>query len=652
MIVAWSDFFAILLIALYLIGTSLAWWLPLAVWWKNSQQAFQWSMPVSWSVQILIGYVFYSAGGFLWFMPLYFGVMLIINIFALVGWSYRRERLIRLPKYSSFSVLLGLFATAVMVYVRLYDPLHTLAPGNNDTANHLGFLYDLYRLGHLSNPYYAPGYHLFLGILTTLLDQVAIYRWVGPISSIVLAGGIYLFVRQYITQPIIRWVYLIGTGSYLFYQWVLQTMSLFSSALTFLYFVAFLALLIQHDMSWRRRLGLFSLLGLALAVTVPYFFIQFFFVIFALFIISCVWRQPFSWKRCIVFMFIVVLCIGVAVGHVYLQTKVLHRGGSFPEIPIITNENNEVLLISNFDDSVTEDPNNGIVVDQTSGPSASDESVVERAFGSAFFDRLQQFTWYQQMRPMILTIMDVFSFKQIRPANTLLNIGAYAWFVIAIVMLVSGLKTRSPLWIVVAVASIIYGFVIQTGSLELSFYRGRSGWYLLWLALFGIVVIFERYYRPAWKWPILVAGFITAIWAVTHPPMFYRPYYREVFDASWLSIDATARPRLFIISRQHLLGLMYPSAVILPYDVPTLLLPDSASNRYLIFEKDFYTVDPVLSQQGLNGDADYSVFYEQQTMQKAAFDQTSAAMQSSPQFTNYTAVWQNDHIVIYQWKRP
>lgn len=660
MIFSWHDASAIAIIAAYALTCSLAWWIPLTAWWQDSKQAFKWSMPISFSIQILIGYIFYCFAQVMWFMPVYAGIVVLMNIVTIVLWRQRLQTLLRWPKLTLWYWLLGVLALGVTIYVRLYDPVQTLAPGNNDTANHLGFLYDLYKLGYLSNPYYAPGYHLIMGPLTLVLDQISVYRWVGPVFSIIFAGGMYAFVRDYLKHSLVRWLYVLGSSSYILHQWILQTMGLFSSALTFIYLIAFLSLLTETIFSWQRRVLVYAVLGVALAVSVPYFFIQFIFVVLMLFLLALGRRSLQQWRYYGVCLCLTALCIGIGVGHVYLQTKLLQRGGGFPEVPIITkDDNNQVSLKSNFDDAVTEHPNDALVPDPSDALDQSDDTTVvtEPSTGSQLsltdqliqqIDRYDRFGWYQKIRPLILTAIDILAIKQLRPAQTFLSIGAYLWIVLAMAMLIIGLWRRLLPWVGVATASIMYGFAIQTGSLELSFYRGRSGWYLLFLALLGSVLILDRYYRPKLKWPLLITGLLVAVVNVRCPPAQYRPYYQEVFDAAWLHIPRVNDTRPVIISRQPLLQLLYPKALILPYDVSTLTLSEAEKNLFLIYEKEFYPVDPILSQQALSGDVNFKEFQDKQTVLKNMFEQTNQAIQESPAFAHYSLLWENDHIAIYQ----
>lgn len=658
MIFSWTDLYAVGVIAVYIAICSFAWWLPLTALWKNGQLALRWTMPVSFSIQILVGYAFYSAGFMGWYVPVYGGIVLLAQVLVLTLWRKRLLELPKLPRLSPWYWGMAGLAIVVVVVTRLYDPLTTLAPGNNDSLNHLRFLYDLYDLGHLSNTYYAPGYHLVFAFLTELLDQVAVYRWIGPVTGIALASGIYLFVQAYVKQPMVRWLYVIASSSFFLQQWVLQTMSLFSTALTFLYIFAFLTLLSDTAMMFRRRLGLFSLLGLALALTVPYFFIQFFFVSFGLLVVSGIWRKTLAWKQLLAYTGIIVVCIMVGVGHVYFQTRVLQRGGGFPEIPIISTDTNQVTTLkSNYDDSVTERPTttSSVVIEPitvSTTPIVTEENFTDRML-TRLSEALPYSLYQQQLRPLVTTAVDVIKIKQFRPLNSVLSIGAYVWIGMSLLMLISGLRQKSIWWVTMSVASLVYGWAIQTGSLELSFYRGRSGWYLLWLALYGSILVFDRLYRPSWRWPVIIGGLILAVTAVIFPPQFYRPYYEEVFDASYEVVTQVNGSRAAIITRQPLLALLHQDAVVLPYDVSAVTtLPGSEKNRYIIYEKDFFSVDPLLSQQGLSGDADFSTFYQNQKLYKSALDQTNAAILAAPEFADYQVVWENEHIVIYHLVLP
>jgi hypothetical protein len=316
----------------------------------------------------------------------------------------------------------------------------------------------------------------------------------------------------------------------------------------------------------------------------------------------------------------------VSFGHVYLQTSL--RPGGFPTIPIASNAPAGESV--NFNTDVVRSEQNPI-----------SRSIVHLSDRYSFVNSF--------ILPTYGSAVDSFRFKNLRVPTDVLSFGAYFWIFISFFFLIYSIKKKDPLWTAVFSFSLFYGLSIQTGMFEMSYYRGRSGWYLLMLSIIGLALIFDGI-----KWRskskiilyLLLAGLFVS--SFIRPPVFYRAYIKDPFAAAYEIKEKFPGKNVTIISNQRDLALLSNEFNILK------LVPESFdglsahSFTFLILEKKYFKKDPVLSQQALATDKGYKEFDQREEKKKEKFDETNLEIKSLRAFKLFDKYWENDNIEVYK----
>jgi len=625
MIFTFTDVWKILEISIVLFASAFALYLPLIIFVRTGRNTLKCVIPVSISVQIIFAYVFYCFAAVKYYPPVYFGIILALNIFAVIKlrvWQKGFKFIQPKP--------LGLFITlalvSVLVYSRFYDSLMFVAPGTIDTFNHLTFLKDLKTIGFLSNSYYAPGFHLFIYPLTYLVDFAGIYRFSGGVVGLIFVLSVYLAFKDTFKNLVsVILLLLILTFPFL-NDFILATIGFYSTSLSFILFVGFLYPLFSLDeLGGKKVFLLYLTVSLALAVTVPYLLVQFIPALAFLSLVVLITKKSLvakSKKLFLIFIAISVLGFIVSFAHVYLQTKALHVSNSFPE-----------LLIS---DPKTEKVSTNLNKPVTGGIESADRSAPRHG---AFYN--------SYISPMILTAKDVLSVKNIRPINNFLSAGAYAWTLLSILLIFYSIRKNKKQLLVISALSIIFGFAILTGVFEMTFYRGRSGWYLMFLAAVGIAYMFDEIYQKRdIFWGLVFV--ILAFFAIMRPPHYYRAYFPEIFTEAYKISKAAGAERVTVITRYYQLAMISKNLDILPFEEKSLSA--EGDKKFLIMEKKYFRVDPVLSQQALSIDRVLKNFNEKQKGYEGNFNEQIKTITSSEKFSNFEKYWENDNILIYRQK--
>ncbi|EKD75933.1 MAG: hypothetical protein ACD_43C00272G0003 [uncultured bacterium] len=644
-----------LLVLVMLLASGFAWFLPLAWWLRDSRLAFKLSIPISLAVEVLVGYVFYCLGTIMWF-PLWYGiVILLLNIYITVRVPLRQFTFSTWLKTITWKKLVIAFSVAsVVLYVLYYDAWSTIAPGNNDTLNHFSLMQDLPQLGYLSSTYYAPGFHIIVLPLFNIVSDISLYRFVGPAFGVLTIIAIYAMLTDFIKQYVLRVLLVVVCLSPVFHQLTLQFISFFSSSLTFIYLVFFFYIITTPaQITHRLRLILIMIAGVGLSLTVPYFYVQLFPIIVLATILAFCYKKYFDknwWHFLFMVSLGVVIFLMVAMGHVFLQTKLLHPGtGGFPEIPIANVASDDTIIItSTYNNSVASvDTTNTLPTDSTPTQSMSVEPSLYHTIESNSF-------FIENVLPLFNTLEELVRVKNMRSFDNVLAIGAYIWLILAVGLLVWAIITSNKTVFVLSIASIVYGVATQTGILELGYYRGRCGWYLMSLSWITSVVVVSRLYPKQKLWDRLAAVgcIVMALWAIWRPPVFYRPYYSQMLDqAAQINSDFVGQRNWFagnwFDGIQRGLGVVFPDNQHSLLSVDALRTVDKTYNRFIFIEKKYFPIDPVLSQRALSNDAHYSQFYSQQDSLKEQYMETVRAVQSSEEFKDYSLYWEDQNVAIY-----
>jgi hypothetical protein len=286
-----------------------------------------------------------------------------------------------------------------------------------------------------------------------------------------------------------------------------------------------------------------------------------------------------------------------------------------------------------------------ITTDQVSGPLAGLSAAVSTRWTA--FTQLPVVA--ENVMPVLSVAGEILRVKNVREWNSLLGAGSYAWMLVSAGLLVYGLKRRSAWLTLLAVSSIAFGVATQTGSLELSYYRGRSGWYLMLLSQLGAVTIFDLLYRRHYRWIAYGGLAVLYVGSLFSPPVFYRPYYTAPFTiAKQIELAHPDQPIHFITNTWQLV-MVSKNFTTAPLVVGSVQNAPAVAERYIVVEKSFFPVDPVLSQQAYSTDADFTEFNaRQRDLHNAATDEITA-IRELPEFADYQVYWEDDTLMMYRY---
>lgn len=634
-----SSILSIFIALAYVCIAGFGWYFPLQVW-VNHKLAVRYSIPFSISIQIIIGYVFYVSSFDKWFPIIYGCIVVVANAFALSASKQVRQNVKTMLQSITWRGI-GIFAVLILplLYTRWFDAITQIAPGNNDTYNHMFFLENIDVRGFITTLYYPPGYHLVLYPLYKLIPYGDMYRFAGPAIGVITVLGLYLLFQNRFKHWSSKILLLLAFSFPLFNEFTLQSISLFSTALSFIYFGTFIALITEQDKSLTQRvqLVLYLLMTATLAVTVPYMFVQYLPAICLMYVVLFFLRKNtfFQTKIKLLRNFICISILGLllAFGHVFLMTSILDSTQSLPEIPTVEKSAGETYVVSTNRATVPDLPDATTII--------QDEN--------SFFSQLRKSSQYQEyVQPVIATAIDVLKIKNIREPNSLLAMGAYIWIVFAIGITWFGIRKNDITFFTIGIFSILYGFAIQTGSLELTFYRGRSGWYLLLLLLLGFIYIYDALAILHKRWIITIIICTVYISGFLVPPTFYRSYYNEPFIITNKLVHQFPNQTIAIASNQHRLSLLSENVITLPLSLDEILKHIQNDQLIIIFDKEYFIPDPILSQQANAIDEDLSSFSEEQSELAKQMISTKQAIKSSKEFKKYfSKVWENENIAVY-----
>ena len=406
----------ILLITLILFLESFVLFFPILQIIKNKTIAFAIFIPISISSQILFGYFFYCIGIFHFFPYVYFSVLFILNIYSVLKIKKDNSALLDFRNIIAFFNIKKILVVSSLiifsVYSRFYDSISTSAPGAIDTLNHIKFLNDLMQFGYLQQHYYAPGFHIFLYPLTIFTSISDIYRFAGPATGLITLLSIYLLTKKYL-KPVSQIFLILLSNVFIYNQLTLQTISFFSSSLTFIFLIFFILLLSKENrITEKTNLWLLILSSSALAITVPYFYIGLIPGTFLLLILSFLFREKLGtyWRYVSKALAIfIVFGFFLALGHVFLQTKVLHKSdNAFPKI-------RQATIV------------NGILIESNNYTNTNNNNNHTKAHNNNHTKA------HNNIGAMCSTFFDIMSIKNIRPFNNMLAAGAYAWILISLI---------------------------------------------------------------------------------------------------------------------------------------------------------------------------------------------------------------------------
>jgi hypothetical protein len=278
----------------------------------------------------------------------------------------------------------------------------------------------------------------------------------------------------------------------------------------------------------------------------------------------------------------------------------------------------------------------------------SDNNKISFGFGKTIIKAIANNRLIQSyILPSLMTGKDVLKVKNIRPLNSVLAIGAYLWITICILSCYYVVKKKKMELLLVIPFSVIFGLSTQTGFLEMSTYRGRSGWYLLFFALIGVLYFIDSVIDKIPKKLSYTLFLIIFIADFLSPPTYYRDYFIEPFVQALAIGKRFPNQKILFITNEKKVIIVSDQFYSQPLALESLGDKCQYDKCFLIFEKKFLTVDPILSQKALAVDKDFKQFKSGQDRLKSQQEATTAALMSSPNFDRYQKYWEDENIAIY-----
>lgn len=599
-----------LAIFLLILISSFAMYLPLRALIRDKSISLRYAIPVSISIEIIVGYIFYNTSTMRFFPLFYLIFVVLINI-----WFYFKLKPIKFKKIKINWLVVTSTAiiSIVIFYTRYYDSFKFFGPGTIDAYAHLKFVKNLFDPGYLTNGFYAPGFHIILMPIAKLVPFADLYRFTGPAIGIVTLISFVLLFRDYLKNKILLLFLLTLLALPIYNQFILQTIGFFSSAMTFIYFASFIVLLSDKVIEQRKiNLSLFLLFAVALALTVPYLFVVFFPAFLIIFFIVLVYKRKFTKgypKYLLLINSILIIGFLASFAHVYIQSNILKRSSGFPIIKVSVGDNAEI-----------------------------NDDLANKLYLPKFIQN------NSYLRPMIGTGYDLIKVKNIRSANSMLGLGAYIWIGFSLFLVVYALRKKNSLLLAVAVLIVFFGLCTQTGMFEMSNYRGRSGWYLLMLSIFGLVLFFDQIYsKKMFKW-LLAVCLVLAITGFFSSPQYYRPYYDEEFRVVSRIAKQYPNRNITLITTNRQLSMVAENIT------PQRLVVDFLrnDNPVIVIEKEIIYPDPVLSQRVSSTNNDYTEYNNAFESEKEKTRSNIERIQSNEDFKSYLKFFENEYFTVYE----
>lgn len=615
-----GNFFGIITIFIILLFSGFSFYFPLFKIYKSPEIALKFSIPLSISLEIIFGYFFYSFG-IVHLFPIAFLIFILsLNIYSFRALNFELAIIFK----NSFKKIRGSYLYLLLIvpllYSRFFDSVTNVAPGNNDTFNHLNFIKDLVNHGFLNNPYYAPGYHLLLYPLTFFVSYENIYRFAGPVVGCIVILSIFLLFKNSFKHSLSKIIFIALSCLFVFNQFSLQTISLFSSALSFIFVACFIYLISKpKELSEKSLIIFYFILTTSLALTVPYLFVQLIPVALIIYLFSHFSKKDMlKISQHFFFKILIISIVGffISFGHVYLQTNIIRKNIGFPKINTV---NSDGSLGSNYQSEFT-----------NISPKLTQNILISK-----------------YALPMIEIGLDIVKVKNIRPANTILGAGAYVWLAISIFLLIYSIRKNDTLLFGLASFSIIFGISTQTGILEMSFYRGRAGWYLLMFALLGSTFIFDIFYKTKYQIPSMIFILISSFSAILFPPHFYRPYFNDSFAFAYQIKNKFPNQKINFVTNHRELSLLSENFSTNPLKIDYLQKDKNFDQQFIILDNKFFFADPVLSQSASSADKNFALFKEEQLEDRSLLENDINDVKNSPLFENYFSYFKNNNVSVF-----
>lgn len=630
MLLTLGDLSELIKITATLGASFFALYLPLRALTGRSALGLKLAPVLSISVQILFGYLFYSFYKLSAYPLYYLGFVLIIN--ALAIYKIKPKLSIERPKIKlNLSLALGGALIVALAYNLFFDSVSTYAPGAIDTINHIIYLFrDLKTLEYLSFPTYPPGFHILMYPLTLISSEIPVYRFTGPLVGLVIFTNILIICKDLFKTKILLLLLFAVLLFPIFNQLTLQMIGFFPTALSFLFIAFTFFLFFDKESSVKLKLLLSLIVMTAMGLTIPYLTVQLVPSAFILLIFSFFFFKKNSQQvhKSILIFFLTVL-FGFAVGffHVYLQGSILDRTSGFPSIETVSTKDGSVSL------KTTYEQNQNFIL-KLSDRYPKFKSFVESPTGKNY------------IMPMFFTGYDIVKVKNLRGLDSVLSIGAYLIILFAISVVVFRRKNLNLT--IISIFVLLFGVSTQIGIFEISTYRGRSGFCLLFFGAILIVGLINEFYRSKYRKHLILVSAIMIFCSLLLPPKYYRDYYREYYDGTNQILSESSDQTIHIITSQSQLAFI--SRKISTEGLRSEVELDVCNHDrcFLILEKNYFYLDPILSQRAYATEAGVAEFNAWQ--QKHAKEQIELTnfLKDKLQALELPVYLESENLMIYQ----
>lgn len=635
MSLTFKDFLSIFEIALVLFASGFALLLPLYAYLKNLNLSLKVCIPLSISLEVLIGYVFYTFGQAKNFPLIYLLFILLINIVLAFKLNLIEKIKKTRFKFNWQAAVPVFLVIASIVYSRFYDAILNVAPGAIDTRAHAQYILDIDLYGRLTCTYYAPGFHILIYPLSKIVEMVNIYRFTGPVLGIITMLSLYLLFKDFFKNKLSLYLLILAFPLPVFSILTLQTISFFPTILTFIFLPLLIYALIRpKELPTQKHLLFFAVTVSALALTVPYLLVQLIPAIILLNIIALAAIKILSREYLAYLSKISVISIFgflLAFGHVYLQNTVTKETelNNFPQITIAEAQDSGFVISSNLDKAsrLLENQEGFLKI-------ISKNTVVGKYF-----------------IPMMMTGEDTVSVKNVRPLDSIMSAAAYLWIIVSLIMIYLGIRRKDHILLVFGSLILVFGLATQTGVFEMSMYRGRSGWYLLLFALFASIYFLDKVVK---KIPRIISFTLLAVLLIVpfvKPPTFYRGYFTEYFTQALLISRQFPNQKILLISGDGRAVVVSKNFVYDEFKPSSITETCDFDQCFLIFANKFFEVDPIKSQSTLAIDKDQKDFRAQWAVLAETYKENIEAIKNSPNFSKYRLYWANENLSVYKFEK-
>lgn len=419
--------------------------------------------------------------------------LLLLVIVSLLTFSRSKKEQPNLRKKIKINYIYTVI-TLILIYYLFYDALTHLSIGFIDS-----YQTNIQNKSLINNSTaYQPGFGIILSPIYSIFDPSYVLNYFGSAIGVVL----YLFVSVIYSYNNLKiwYTFVLISLMGIFNEVVKVIIGLTANTLSFLA----IALLISISIIWseenkRYLIPLAGLILIATGITAPTLSVYLFAPILIILSINYIKRL----NNKLFLLFLIFNSFGLLLFVINQIISTIQKSTSMAVYGSIL-----------FETAAT--------VAQVAVPTAKEESPSGMSPFATYYGILTDYLFYDS--------------ANLRTVNTLLDLGS--WFVwvaslIVLIGIVFGMLDSKYLFTIILLVT--FGFSTLTGVFDLSFVKGRVGWYFLWVFLLAtsylIFYIHSKILQRVKKNFIkqfLVVGFILLI-TVSDPPIHYRYLDEEVY---------------------------------------------------------------------------------------------------------------------------